>query len=135
MSVPKDAWEFAVNSTYQDVMKTLMSLVTASLVLPTFLVRNFVRAPEGEPISNVLDRSAYWSWALMFLSLVCCMVFFWVSAKYVKVLSGGPENWWGCDSSSCFETLRDWFIRGSVLFFGAGLLTLGLFFVRHLRKP
>jgi len=136
LPLPMDAWEFAVNSTYQDVMKTLLSLVTASLVLPTFLIRSFVRVPEGEPIAKYLHPSAYWSWALMFLSLVCCMVFFWASAKYAKVARGGTETLWGdCGSASCFEALRDWSASGSVLFFFAGLLTLGLFFVHHLRKP
>jgi len=134
LPLPKDAWEFAVNSTYQEVMKTFLSLVTASLVLPLFLIRNFVRVPEGEPISDYLGRSAYWSWALQFLSLVCCMVFFWASAKYVKVLSGGTETWWGHPVSySSFETLRDLSASGSVLFFLAGLLTLGWFFA-HLHR-
>jgi predicted permease len=130
LPLPKDAWEFTVNSTYQDVMKTFMSLVTASLVLPLFLIRNFVRVPEGRPIADHLRPSAYWSWALLFLSLVCCMVFFWVSAKYVKVLSGGTETWQGdLVSSATFENLRDLSASGSVLFFFAGLLTLGWFFV------
>jgi|SRR5215831_15960632 len=56
LPLPEDAWKFAVNSTYQDVMKTFMNLVTASLVLPLFLIRNFVRVREGEPIADYLSQ-------------------------------------------------------------------------------
>jgi hypothetical protein len=132
VSLPSEAelkWMLAVNSNYQDAMRTLVTLVTASLVLPTFLVRNFVKVPEGKTLSDVLDFSAYVSWVLMFLSLGCCMVFFWASAKYVKFVSGGGDDCWGV----C-EPLRDWSIRGTVLLFVAGLFTLGLFFRRHLQK-
>ena len=83
------AWKSTVNANYQDVMKTFMNLVTASLVLPLFLVRNFLGVPEGQSITSYLRRSAYFSWVSLFLSLVCCMVFFVASAKYLKVLSGG----------------------------------------------
>ena len=74
--LPENAWQLRVNSTYQDVMKTFMGLVTASLVLPLFLIGNFLRVKEDEPISNYLQSSAYWSWGLMFLSLLCCLAFF-----------------------------------------------------------
>jgi hypothetical protein len=50
VSLPSEAelkWMLAVNSNYQDAMRTLVTLVTASLVLPTFLVGNFVKVPEG----------------------------------------------------------------------------------------
>ena len=111
-------------------MKTFMGLVTASLVLPLFLIRNFLNVKEGESISDHLTRSAYFSWGLMLLSLLCCMAFFYASAKYVKVFSGGPETW--CLKS--FETLRDWSIYGSVGSFLAGLVFLCWYFAYDIRK-
>jgi len=133
--LPENAWQLRVNSTYQDLMKTFMGLVTASLVLPLFLIRNFLRVKEDEPISNYLQRSAYWSWALMFLSLLCCMTFFWASAKYLKVVSGGTETWGAVDvSAASFETLRDLSASGSVVSFLAGLLFSGWYFAHHIRK-
>jgi hypothetical protein len=118
-------WQLSVNSTYQDVMKTFMNLVTASLVLPFLFIRNFLRVREDEPIANYLSPSAYFSWAMLFLSLVCCMVFFWASAKYVKVVSGGDERPMTADS---FEGLRDWSGSEAVLLFLVGLVALGIFF-------
>src|SRR6516225_5963611 len=84
-------WRLAVNGNYQDVMRTFMNLVTASLVLPLFLVRNFLGVPEGQPITNYLRPSAYLSWGSLFLSLLCGMGFFLASAKYVKLVYGGTN--------------------------------------------
>jgi len=130
LPLPQDEWKVAVNANYQELMKTLMNLVTASLVLPFFLVRNFLGIPEGQPIADHLRPSAYWSWGLLFLSLLCGMLFYWASAKFLKVVSGGTESW----SEASFETLRDLSASGAVLFFLGGLLTLGWFFT-HLGKP
>lgn len=132
LPLPDAAWKLAVNATYQDVMKTFMNLVTASLVLPLFLVRNFLRVPEDQPITDYLRRSAYLSWVSLFLSLLCCMAFFWASAKYVKVVSGGgaTELW----TETAFERFRDWSVSGSVLFFLAGLLFLGWYFAHDIGK-
>jgi len=129
LPLPKDEWKLAVNTNYQEVMKTLMSLVTASLVLPFLLIRNFLGIPDGRPIADYLQPSAYWSWGLLFLSLVCGMVFYWASAKFVKVVSGGPET----RTETSFETLRDLSAKIAVLSFVGGLLTLGWFFT-HLPK-
>jgi hypothetical protein len=130
-SLQENAWQLRANSTYQDVMKTFMNLVTASLVLPLLFIRNFLRVREDEPIAHYLSLSAYFSWAMLFLSLVCCMVFFWASAKYVKVVSGGDEGSWIPES---FEGLRDWSSWEAVLLFLVGLLALGFFFVSPKRR-
>jgi hypothetical protein len=132
---PENSWQLRVNSTYEDAMKTFMGLVTASLVLPLFLIRNFLNVKEGESISDYLQPSAYWSWRLMFLSLLCCMAFFYASAKYVKVFSGGTEKWGAVVVlAGSFETLRDLSIIGSVLSFLAALVFLWRYFAHDIRK-
>jgi hypothetical protein len=109
-------------------MKTFMGLVTASLVLPLFLIRNFLGVKEDESISNSLRRSAYWSWGLMFVSLVFCMVFVYTSAKYVKVFSGGHSKLGTLEFHvGFFETCRDLSILVSVVSFLVGLFLLGVF--------
>ena len=128
LPLPKDAWRLAVNQNYQDVMKTLMSMVTASLVFPFLLIRNFLGVREGQPIADSLQPSAYWAWGLLSSSVLCCMIFFLASAKFVKVVSGGPEAW----TAATFEALRDLSVWGTVVFFLAGLFTLVYFFI-HLR--
>jgi hypothetical protein len=121
-----DGWKIIVNTNYQEVMKTLMSLVTASLLLPFFLIRNFLGVPEGQPIAKYLRSSAYLSWFSLLLSLVCGMVFYYMSAKFAKVVLGGTEP---CPETF-FENARDWFGTGAVIFFLFGLVFLGWFFTR-----
>src|SRR5438067_1627570 len=84
-------WRLKVNATYQEVMKTLMNLVSASLVLPFFFIRNFVAAKPGEIVAKPLLNWAYYSWSCFFVSLGCCLAFFWISAKYVKELCEPSE--------------------------------------------
>lgn len=124
LPLPQDAWKVPVNANYQEVMKTLMSLVTASLVLPLFLIRTFLGVREGEPIAHHLRPWAYISWGSMLLSLACGMSFFFASAKFLKVVSGGTETW----PEKTFENIRDFSVWGAVGFFGVGLCALLLFF-------
>src|SRR5258708_38421765 len=46
-------------------MKLLMNLVTASLVLPTVFLKNFVELRPGETVATYLRPEAYWSWGLL----------------------------------------------------------------------
>lgn len=96
-------WKIPVNSQYQDGMKLLMNLVTAALVLPIVFVRNFVNLGPQETLSRHLRPQAYWAWGFLTGSLWFGMLFYWASAKYVKVVSGGPESM----SEQTFETVRD----------------------------
>ena len=127
----QDEWKLLVNTNYQEVMKTLMSLVTASLVLPLFLIRTFLGVREGESIAHHLRPWGYISWGSMFLSLACGMSFFFASAKFLKVVSGGTETW----TQATYETLRDFSIWGAAGFFGVGLVALlGFFTQSHISK-
>ena len=120
---PEDKWKLVVNANYQEVIKTLMSLTTASLVLPFLFIRNFLGVPEGKRLADYLPTSAYLFWGFLFLSLLCDMVFFWSSAKFIKVVSGGPEDWpkkrLGIEPAKFFETWRDRAILGASLSFVA----------------
>src|SRR5215469_2740249 len=114
-------WEEKTNAAYQDGMKTVLSLATASLVLPIVLVRTF--AVGGTPKDH-LTRRAYISWFLLFLSILACLVFFYCSAKYLKLVSGGSES--GL-SESQYEAVRDCACGFSIACFLAGILWSFLF--------
>jgi hypothetical protein len=137
-------WRLAANTQYQEAMKIVVNLATASLVLPTVLIKNF--QPEGH-----LNNWAYRSWMLFFLSILFCMLFFYASAKYVKVVSGGLDSPpWPLGSfydrshkpkdkrtdeeeqersKSVFEAMRDVVIFLSIVCFMVGLICLGKFFL------
>jgi hypothetical protein len=122
--MPDNDWKVKVNSQYQDAMKTILNLSTASLVFPAFLVRNFLDLPAGQPLKEHLNGWAYSSWCLLFLSILSSMLFLYFSAKFVKVVSGGTER----HSEKFYETARDAMIFGSIICFVVGLLLLSGFF-------
>lgn len=137
------AWRLATNTQYHETMKIVVNLATASLVLPTVMIANI--NPGGQ-----LNIWAYGAWALLFLSILLCMLFFYASAKYVKVVSGGLETPpWPLGSlydlfhkpkgkrtdkeeqersTSVFETMRAVFVSSSIGCFMVGLICLGGFF-------
>jgi hypothetical protein len=125
LPLPKDEWKLKVNAQYQEAIKILANLVTASLVLPILFVKNFIGLKDNQSVAPYLHFQAYGSWILLFLSLVCGMAFFWSSAKYVKVVSGGEESF----SEATFEGIRDSSILGMVLNFLMGLVFLFWFFL------
>jgi hypothetical protein len=131
LPLPKDEWKLKANANYQEVMKTLMTLMTASLVLPIWFIRNFLPVGPTEPIGKYLCPWAYFSWGFLSLSLVCGMVFYGASAKFVKVVCGGGETWpkkrFGVAPEKFFEGARDTFGVGAVTFFMVGLSFAGWF--------
>src|SRR5262245_55486251 len=123
-------WKLVVNANYQDLFKILMSLTTASLVVPFFLIKNFLAVPRGKSLSDYLPRAAYWFWALMFASLVCDAVFFYASTKFLKVVSGGTGPW----SENTLELMRDTAAQGASAFFAAGLVSFAVLGWRILHR-
>jgi hypothetical protein len=122
-------WEEKTNAIYQDCMRTVLNLATASLVLPIVLVRTF--AVGGVPKEH-LTRRAYVSWFFLFLSMVLSLFFFLAPAKFVKLIYGGTEcldeiAHKYCASATHFENLRDWTAILSVLSFALGLVHSFLF--------
>jgi hypothetical protein len=63
-SINREAeWQEKTNAAYQDAMKTVLSLATASLILPIVLVKTF--ASGGVPKDHI-TQSAYISWCCSF---------------------------------------------------------------------
>lgn len=130
-------WMLNTNAQYTEMIKVVMNLATASLVLPIIFVRNFVELPAGHPASQSFHGLAYYSWITLSLSLLCGLIFYWASAKYVKVVSGGAEESFLAKliwhkkvvrSRKWFETWRDLSAAGTVVGFLLGIaFALGFF--------
>jgi hypothetical protein len=124
LPLKKDEWKLKANANYQEVMKTLMTIMTASLVLPVWFIRNFLPAGQNEPTGKYLYPWAYCSWIFLALALVFGMLFYAASAKFVKVVCGGRET----RSESFFENARDWSGGAAVVSFLLGLVFFAVFF-------
>ena len=85
---PKYPWRLATNERYREVIKTLMTLTTASFLLPVFFAREFLGLDSKTPLRAVADWTLYWSWALLGLSLFAGIVFHYLSAKWVRMAWG-----------------------------------------------
>jgi len=123
LPLPENEWKLKTNAEYQEAMKIVMNLSTASLVLPIFFVKNFT---HYQCINN-LSSLAIWSWALLVLSIASGLGFHYASAKFVKIIYGGKVFW----QEKTVERLRDFFIGSAVFCFMAGVI-VALFFFRTL---
>jgi hypothetical protein len=85
----KDQGSFEVNKQYQEAIKIVINLVTASLVLPIVFLKNIVgtdAATHPDTIRTLLRPYAYLSWGFLALSLGFCVAFYLYSTKYTKAL-------------------------------------------------
>ena len=135
----KKKWQIPTNQQYQEAMKIVVNLATASLVLPMALIKNFLNLGPHEPVEGRLNVWAYLSLGLFLSSLVWSMVFVWASAKFVKLVYGGAEKCTKLTKFLCggkefersekfFETTRDIMAALSIASFAAGLFFLLVFF-------
>jgi hypothetical protein len=125
-------WVKDMNQQYQKVMSTIISLSTASLILPIFFLRNLLNIPAKEPLVQYLSNPkfmgiglSYWSWGFLGLSILCSLIYFYVSANRLKEA-------WGVKVQRLFwkkfngeNTLKFWlylFFNISVLFFIVGVV-------------
>ena len=86
MACPEEG-KFEVNKQYQEAIKIVINLVTASLVLPVVFLKNIVGADPNK-IGTFLNVWAYLSWGFLGLSLAACLAFYVYSTKYTKALYG-----------------------------------------------
>ena|ERR1700719_2101494 len=123
----EQAWKLNANAEYQKVVAVIMNLATGVLFLPILFLKDFVRLPEGGAPWRIILPWALLSWFALVLSLVCGMWFYKSSAKFVKVVYGGPES----HDESYFERRRDLSIALMVGCFVLGFVFLILFFVTY----
>jgi len=85
---PLHPWRLDTNDRYKDAMKIIMDLSTASLVLPIFFLRDILRIPTNESLSQVLNYKIYLSWGCLALALLFGFIFYYASAKWVRLAWG-----------------------------------------------
>ncbi len=86
MPTPEEG-KLEVNKQYQETIKIVINLVTASLVLPIVFLKNILGVKEAD-IKAQLDPMAYVSWVLLGISLLACVGFYVFSTKFTKAVFG-----------------------------------------------
>ena len=118
---PKYPWRLATNERYSDVIKTLMTLSTASLLLPVFFAREFLGIDGEVPLKNVVGWPVYSSWVLLGLAIFSGIAFHFLSAKWVRLAWGQSAGVWGGTVTDSFvERALDVFFWSTALTFMLG---------------
>jgi hypothetical protein len=131
----KQEWQLNTNSAYQKGVGVGVNLATASLVLTPFLFKDVLRLTDKQTIYGKIIESSFnitllWiivSWACLALAIVCGLLFYLISAKFVKAVYGGPTIW----RDNIWEKLRDRAVEAMALLFTVGLFCLLMFLVTY----
>jgi len=119
-----------VNKQYQEMIKIVINLVTASLVLPVVFLKNILGVDSGG-VKDRLFPLAYLSWVLLGISLSACMAFYFYSTKFAKAVCQGQENQ---PKGIQMEKWRDVAALVAAPSFLLGLVFLVIFFLKELSR-
>jgi hypothetical protein len=103
----------------------LMTLSTASLLLPVFFAREFLGVESKVALKNVVGWQVYCSWLLLGSAIFSGIAFHFLSAKWIRLA-------WGQDAGICGIPVSEPFVEYALDFlFWATTITfmLGFAFV------
>lgn len=123
-------WKPKANAEYQKVIASIISLSTATLVFPTLFLKDFIGLAAGASLRSSLSYSVFVAWALLFIAIFCCLVYYYLSAKWLKHSYGGTVKWSGQAIENCLD-ISFWAAGGTFIL---GLLLLLVFMVTYVPK-
>jgi hypothetical protein len=85
-----ERWKLDVNDRYQKAVNTVISLSTAALGIPFVFLKDI-----HESILHVLTTSAYVGTGCLALSILTAVVYYFFSAKWVKLALIGKADFFG----------------------------------------
>ena len=119
---PRYPWRLDTNDRYREVVRTILSLSTASLVVPVFFLRNILSVPNNKSLIDILDWTVVVSWILLFVSVIFGLVFYYASAKWIRLAWGESAGFFGRSTNETIvEAVLDFSFWGSVITFFIGL--------------
>ena len=81
---PTELWKVEVNDRYQKFVSAVLSLSTATLVLPALFLREILGVPQQMALIIFLNWKVYLSWGLLCIVIICALAYYYASAKWVK---------------------------------------------------
>ena len=85
-------WKLDLNDRYQRAVGTITSLSTAAIVAPVLFAREVSGATPGVAIRGALNWWVYGSWILLTASVLGAIVYYYGSAKWVKLAWQRPTD-------------------------------------------
>ena len=127
---PLYPWRLDTNDRYRDAVKIVIDLSTASLLLPVFFLRDFLQIPKEQPLSQSLNYIIYLSWICLVLAIFCGFVFYYFSAKWIKLSWGHDVGFLGMKMHDRFvERVLDVSFTGAITLFILGVILIAWFVV------
>ena len=127
----KEPWKKDTNDKYNDVLKSVVNLATASLLLPVFFARTFLNVPSRIPLSDIFTCSIYLAWVFASLSIFCGLLFQYCSAKWLRKAHSKKAGllWWSDNEEKTIECVMEVSFWLCVIFFIIGLSLTTWFFL------
>lgn len=85
MSDCDDQWKLDVNDRYSKAVGIVISLASASLFLPILFLKDIAGISSTQSIADSLSIWVYTGWGLLALSVISGVLYFFFSAKWVKL--------------------------------------------------
>lgn len=89
MDQPTERWRIEVNDRYSKVVTSVISLATGALVLPVLILRDLLGI-KAQTLLPLLTWAAYVAWGCLGFTILLGLIYFWLSAKWVKLALGQP---------------------------------------------
>ena len=129
---PSHPWRFDTNERYREVVRLIISLSTASLLLPIFFAREFLSVPDATALKDVFTSSVYWSWGFLAASIMAGIKFHFLSAKWIRLAWGKPASVLGFSvSDNAVETMLNLTFWVCVISFICGVVGIMVFLLNY----
>jgi hypothetical protein len=119
-AIQPEQWRIETNKRYSEIVSSVTTLATGSLVIPIALIRQIVGVKEGEAIGPKLSWHVYVSWITLGLSVLLGLSYSWLSAKWIKAACGQKTAL----GVTWLERLMDWLFVLMLLSFVVGIVLL-----------
>lgn len=123
-------WKLDVNDRYQKAVGVVTSLSTAALTFPIFFLKGIVDLKGAQSIADSLSLWVYLGWLLLSISVLSGIVYFFCSAKWVKLAWNQKADVFGIDvSEPAVENMLDYSYFFMMIGFVAGVFSMLKFVV------
>ena len=100
-------WKLDVNDRYQHAVGIVTSLSTAALVLPVLFLKDVAGLSANRSMADALNRWAYAGWVLLAMSILGAIIYYYSSAKWVKLAWKQPTDMFGIAVHERFVDCRE----------------------------
>ena len=121
-------WMLDVNDRYARGVGIIISLATTAMIVPIFFLKNIAKLDSTLSFVHSLTWQAYSGWACLGVSVISGILYYYFSAKWVKLAWGQEADvlWIGA-TEACIEHFLDWTYFFMVLGFISGVGLMGFY--------